>query len=313
MAQQEGSVQEQVAKVQRHLANMQHKFTSLCIAIPAYDGQTTVQTTNSLVETFNDLNITGMPWTLKMSVGDSLIARSRNTLAAMFLMGESSHLFFVDSDMQFPAWAARKLVMNDYDVVGATYKTRKHDLKKYTMNFLPGSMQNLTRDPRTGCLKIYTLGTGNIMIHRSALEKMAKAHPEWKLVDDNPDIDPWLFNWFQTAASSDHKIHDAALAVVAASKGVGSLDDAIKRLGDAAEDAKAGSRYVGEDVFFCTTWVDEFGGDVWLDPIFTPGHVGVYVYGQGESVMDLFDVHPEPPPTQPSPEQLTVAQEVHNG
>ena len=35
---------------------------------------------------------------------------------------------------------------------------------------------------------------------------------------------------------------------------------------------------IGEDIYFFSRWVKEFGGEVWVDPDINPGHVGSKVY-----------------------------------
>jgi hypothetical protein len=159
-------------------------------------------------------------------------------------------MIFIDDDMKFPEWAVRRLLWVDKPIVGAAYKTRKPGSDIYTISFLEDAQERIEQDTRSGVLKIKQCATGFMMIKREVIQKMIDAHPEKKFEVEKgyEQFQDWNYNLFE----------------------IGLKD----------------GRYWGEDFRFCRMWRD-LGGDVWLDPSFTPGHVGNYTF-EGD-VKSLFN------------------------
>lgn len=215
----------------------QFPVTGVCIVTPAYTGRVTVEYFNSMVQNFNDLNFHKIPWRIICAVGDSLITRSRNTLTAMALGSDCSHIVMIDDDMKLPPWAIRKLLFNDKPVVGVAYKTRKHDSPKYTCSFLD-DQKEFVIEGKTGCTKVKNVATGCICIHRSVYEKLKAVSPKYGIEESFKQFDEHNYAFY---------------------------DDGVD-----------GDKYWGEDFTFCRN-CRENGIDVWLDTSFTPGHVGSIV------------------------------------
>lgn len=213
----------------------QFPVTGVCIVTPAYTGKVTVEYFNSMIQNFNDLNHHKIPWRIICAVGDSLITRSRNTLASMALGSDCSHIVMIDDDMKLPPWAVRKLLYNDKAVVGVAYKTRKHDSPKYTCSFLDNKTEFMI-EGKTGCMKARNVATGCICIHRSVFENLKKFVPKYAIEESFNQFNDHNYAYFDTG-----------------------IDD---------------GKYWGEDFKFCKLCREQLSLDVWLDTSFTPGHVG---------------------------------------
>ena len=92
----------------------------ITLAIPSY-GLITTECVISLVDflTHTDLNIVT---TFAQSI---YIDFNRNQLVDFALKNGSSHLLFVDSDIQFPVEGLARLLAHDKDIVGGYYNTRR--------------------------------------------------------------------------------------------------------------------------------------------------------------------------------------------
>lgn len=227
---------DEVVRNEEEIKNEERKYpvTGVCIVTPAYTGKVTVEYFNSMVQNFNDLNQNKIPWRIICAVGDSLITRSRNTLSAMFLGTDASHVIMIDDDMRLPPWALRKLLYNDKPVVGVAYKTRKIDAPKYTCSFLDDQPE-IHIEGKTGCTKVKNVATGCLCVHRSVFETLKKVSPKYGIEDS-----------FKQYEDHNHAYF---------------------------EDGVIDGKYWGEDFQFCKK-CRENGIDVWLDTSFTPGHVG---------------------------------------
>lgn len=218
------------------------KCGTVVIATPCHSGKVSIEYYNSVLGSLVDLGHNKIPWRVICTVGDSLIARTRNLLVAMFMEDKSAtHLMFIDDDMKFPEWSIRRLLWVDKPVVCAAYKTRKPGSDIYTISFLEGADKQIEQDPRSGVLRIKQGATGFMMIKRDVIEQLIAAHPELKFeVEKSYDqFNEWNYNLFE----------------------IGLRD----------------GKYWGEDFSFCRYW-RELGGSIWLDPSFTPGHVGNFTF-----------------------------------
>lgn len=93
--------------------------TKVTLGIPNY-GLITTECVISLISllTNTDLDIT------TMFTQSLYIDFNRNQLVEFALQNGSSHLLFVDSDIQFPADGLARLLAHDKDIVGGYYNTR---------------------------------------------------------------------------------------------------------------------------------------------------------------------------------------------
>lgn len=99
------------------------------------------------------------------------VSFNREEIAARFMNGKGTHLFFVDSDMMFEPNVLDTLLAHDKDIVGARYYRRQgkeNDPAVKTRYDMPGaSVPN-------HIYKNYATATGCMLIKRSVFEKMPR-------------------------------------------------------------------------------------------------------------------------------------------
>ena len=99
------------------------------------------------------------------------VSFNREEVAARFMNGDGTHLFFVDSDMTFEPGILDTLIAHDKDIVGARYYRRQgkeNDPAVKTRFDLPGmSLPN-------HIYKNYATATGCMLIKRAVFEKIPR-------------------------------------------------------------------------------------------------------------------------------------------
>jgi len=108
---------------------------------------------------------------------------ARNSLVKSFLKGDCTHLFFMDSDMEFPPNTLSRLLEHDKYIVAGFY-TRK--LPPFASVIFKGDMDDWTTwNPTTEdrLQKCSAVGTGCMLIKRNVLETM-----EWPWFSYEKDL-----------------------------------------------------------------------------------------------------------------------------
>src|SRR3990167_7894890 len=99
------------------------------------------------------------------------VSFNREEIAARFMNGDGTHLFFLDSDMMFEPDVLDKLLAHDKDIVGARYYRRQgkeKDPAVKTRYDMPGmSVPN-------HLYKNYATATGCMLIKREALARIPR-------------------------------------------------------------------------------------------------------------------------------------------
>lgn len=181
----------------------------LFIATPMYGGQCTGMFTKST----NDLAAACAKYGIGLKFyylfNESLITRARNYCADEFLRSDCTHLLFIDSDIGFnykDVLTLLHLCENDenYGVITGPYPKKtiswekikvavekgfadqnpfnlEHFVGDYVFNPAEGSNEISLFEP----VEIREGGTGFMMIHRSVLERYAKAYPELSYKPDH--------------------------------------------------------------------------------------------------------------------------------
>lgn len=103
---------------------------------------------------------------LRPCVGDSLVARARNKLAADFLASDASHLLFLDTDLIFSPAHIERLISHDVDIVAGLYPKKQLNLS-WVVNILHGEQPD-----ERGLQRVKYIGTGCLLIARRVLETM---------------------------------------------------------------------------------------------------------------------------------------------
>lgn len=102
------------------------KDKKLMLAIPAYAGAVSLQTTNSLLDCLDKLIYqAALSTRIEYLEKESLITRGRNRLAYRFLKSDCTHLMFIDADIEFEPWDIVRLLEADKPIIGGLYPVKE--------------------------------------------------------------------------------------------------------------------------------------------------------------------------------------------
>lgn len=187
-------------EIQLDVAYLQKQNIHFCL--PCYGGQLTEQTFMGFMKWANSANELGIKWTVETLVNESLITRGRNTLVAKFLNNpNSTHLFFIDSDIGWEPWHALAMIMRDHDIIGGLYP-----MKTLPIKWVVNGFENSDKSEDGFIMEVSKTGTGFLCIKRNVFEKM-KEHPAVKPYTNDIGLDPALNQhmktYFDTAVRED--------------------------------------------------------------------------------------------------------------
>lgn len=169
------------------------------VATPAYNSQTTVDYTQSLLNNVNYASQNGVLVTTVMIGNESLITRARNTLASIFLhhaetMKEQTgikptHLCFIDADMGFPPDTLLSLVDSKVECVGAPVRLKgatEEGKPVYNVIPFPSSTEEAAvlstydREIDSKLKPVKKIGTAIFCLEYDIVKLLAKDAPQYK-------------------------------------------------------------------------------------------------------------------------------------
>lgn len=244
----------------------------VAILTPCYGSQCYVNYVTCLINTMGVFSQLGIPLKVEFCRNDSLVSRARNNLVAKAMSDPTTtHMMFIDNDITWQPADILKLLVSDKSLVGGVYPIKHYDWHKlaenpavlqewihaknasqlkdlatdtefvqqrmvrYNINHLSNTLEVLNNLAR-----VKHLATGFMMIKREVIEKMSKAFPSTKYVDDVG---------FLHDAENDH-----AYAL---------FDCGVEE-----------GHYCSEDWMFCNRW-SKMGGQVWIDVSVNLNHTGI--------------------------------------
>lgn len=181
---------------------------NLFIAVPCYGDNVMTPFMHSISELCKELEKRNIQFNFVTVSTESLITRARNGLMSNFLAQKKhTHLFFIDSDIEFDAISVVKLLAADKDVIGGIYPLKrvnedklKENAESYRVNkklpvdyeltdkeadfiskkslsyaFTP---EKSTMSMQNYCIEVTDIATGFMMIKRHVIEKMVDRYPE---------------------------------------------------------------------------------------------------------------------------------------
>lgn len=152
---------------------------TICFGTPAYGGKFDMPYIKSMAYTGALLERQGLDFFTVFVPNDSLIHKARNSIVRAFLTETTAtHLLFVDADMGWDPDAVVRLLSHDKEIVGAA-GIRKEDPISFC--YRPHPERKICNE--TGCWQVESIGTGFLLIARTAIEKMIAAYPELKYTD----------------------------------------------------------------------------------------------------------------------------------
>ena len=154
------------------------------ICVPCYGGQLTEPFFISVLKLINFCNGFGIHYSVETIVNESLVTRARNSLVAKMMQVDpkSTHLIFIDADIEFEVTDFIKLVLADKDVIGGIYPK-----KSLPIDYVINTTSNAKKEGHL--LEVKRLGTGFMCVKRQVIEKMFEEYKDLKY-HDNIGLDP---------------------------------------------------------------------------------------------------------------------------
>ncbi len=127
-----------------------------------------------------------------LNVKSSILPQGRQSLVDAAIEGDATHLLFIDSDMTFPPFLARRLLAHDKDVVGMNCPTRGFPCNPTARGFRQEPIYSVGKQ---GLEKVWRLGTGVMLIKVEALKKLPRPMftPYWNEGNDSYVGEDWAF------------------------------------------------------------------------------------------------------------------------
>ena len=137
------------------------------------------QTVQSLQATTAKLHRMGLPHDLTLVSGCSIVENARNLVAKEFLASKATHLFMIDSDMQWDEDDFLKVLAlaTKMPIVCAAYVAKKEPMM-FMLNQDLG--KNLTSN-EYGCLPVGGMGLGFCCVQRQVIEALEREAPKVSL------------------------------------------------------------------------------------------------------------------------------------
>lgn len=177
-------------------------------------------------------------------IGDSLVCRARNRLVVDFLATDSTHLFFIDSDLIFSDEHVARIASHaarGVPIVAGLYPKKQREL-----GWVCNVLETPTAPDEHDLQPVKYAGTGFLCIAREVFLKMMEAYPEARYdPDDGDGVEGDLWDFFPV--------------------GVWQCPETGRR------------RYLSEDWWFCQRARD-LGYEVMMDMRIVCKHVGQFIY-----------------------------------
>ena len=257
------------------------KKPTLYILTPCFNGMCYINYVNCMMHTIELFRRIGITIKIEFCKNDSLVSRARNNLIARAMTDpNTTHILFIDNDISWDPLDIIKILLADKPIIGGIYPLKnydwsklvkdplnpynsniiqslltkkngsilkdilsdeamvQHNMLRYNINYLGNSIQienNITR--------VKHLATGFMMIQRQTIEKMMRAFPSTKYVDDvqflRPEENPMAYALFDCGVEEGH--------------------------------------YFSEDWLFCDRWT-KMGGEIYVDISINLTHTGIEDY-----------------------------------
>lgn len=145
-------------------------MASILFSTPCYAGNLTVQYFKSCMTLTSDLVFDRIDHEWNIGTNDSLITRIRNEMAKDFLDSRHSHLFWIDSDIEFTTQDVIKVWNLEADIGVGIYSMKLPE--KPLSAWKDGKLVKLDECPNEP-FEVDYAGTGFMQIRREVLETMA--------------------------------------------------------------------------------------------------------------------------------------------
>lgn len=143
------------------------------IATPAYDGKVNSEYALSLAQAMQALTLYGINATASVMGNGAFIDLARNAYVRLFLQTDCTHLFFVDSDLEFEPHAMAALLLADKPICAGLYR-RRQEPEDYPVRWVEEPTKGGLWIEDERWIKCDRVPTGFMCIRRDVIEEMAK-------------------------------------------------------------------------------------------------------------------------------------------
>lgn len=232
----------------------------LFVATPCYGGLVHQRYMQSAIALLQNGPARGFRVTIEMLGYDSLVTRSRNTLAAKFLdMETATHLLFVDADIAFEVAQIVRMLRFDRDVVAGMYPLKMihwdaaamgraqagEPFDSAPLSYVGCPCEGEEFESQDGFVTGLYAGAGFMLVARAVLSRMIEAFPETRYTAAHTQPVP-------SNSPNQYALFDCMI------------------------DPDTG-HYLSEDYAFCRRW-RSIGGRLWLDTQGTLTHIGPHEF-----------------------------------
>lgn len=234
----------------------------LCVATPMYAGQCFGAYMVSIMGLKDYCTQRGWGFKFIHIGNESLITRARNKLVEQFLISDSTHLLFIDADMEFAPELIGSLVDYNVEVVCGLCPKKQirwdavKDLVKNNPDIEPYLIPRLISDRDNnvnyfgndetkhieGLLSVKHSGTGCMLIQRNVFTKLNRSIPQFIDYGSDGLAHPTLKPLFFDTKVETHS-----------------------------------HSYLSEDYYFCDEW-RKIGGTIYLAPHIRLNHIGIHTF-----------------------------------
>ena len=201
---------------------------NLFIATPMYGGLCYGTYLESMLKLQAWLNAKDIEAYFSFLYNESLITRGRNTLVNDFLKSDSTHLMFIDADIQFEAQHLLKMIDSDVEIICGLYpkkeinwggvayaiekKVPQDQLKYFTGEYVVNMVGDVKSQlvPLDKPFEIKHGGTGFMLIKREVFDKLKDKCPSYTHnmsdVNDNSDLGDKVTEYFTTSIDEQNHL-----------------------------------------------------------------------------------------------------------
>lgn len=237
--------------------------TKIYIGIPCYNGLIDTWTTAGIVRLQKVCQAAGIPLTLDIHRGGSLIEVARNKIVRHFLESDCTHLVFIDADVGFFGDDILKLISHDKDICGGVYPRKIicwdniiMAIRHYGLDIDKQLLEHLAVDypfkplndqaQYDQLVEVCGLPTGFLAIKRTVFEKMFNSMRS--MICDGQE----LREFFHVDAEGSHTIIRNGENIIV-------------------------PEHISEDFWHCKR-AKEHGFEIWLDPTINLYHTGSHTF-----------------------------------
>jgi hypothetical protein len=282
----------------------------LFVGTPMYGGMCAGMFARSIGDLSAICTHYGISLQLFFLFNESLITRARNYICDEFMRADSNHLMFIDSDIGFDAkdvvaLLAMQLQNPDYEIIGGPYPKKTicwekikqavdkgaadnnpNELEKFVGDFVFNPKAGTSSIPLGQPCEVLEIGTGFMMINKTAMDKFKDANPQYSYKPDHIRTEHFdgsreIMQYFQ--AEIDQLDYAQEYLKILKNMPMDSTDSVSeyvqKSLKDIEERAsKKSKRYLSEDYWFSQK-CQQLDIKTFLCPWMKLSHMGSWVFG----------------------------------